>query len=671
MKNLFILINLYCLSFFAQVGPPDLRCLQVLANGDVTLTWLAPSDPGSLFHSYDIYYSTSNSGPFALVGTLTNITTNSFTHSSTNATNASVYYFIKTKFGASGASVSSPSDTLKSIFLNLINTAGAPDIKILYNAIHQPALASTSTLFSIYKEYPATIWGNFATTSALNYADTISVCQASLNYQVSLADNSGCISTSNIQGGIYKDKKNPNQPYIDSISVLPNGNTVIAWHIPRDQDILKYIIVKNISNINTPIDSVIGRNNTIYTFTTTEANNNAVQLYVYAVDSCTNPGGFDNRPTTMFLKSKYDRCAYKTNLSWNAYVNMPKGVLEYRIYSSVNGSPFLYVGTTTQTNYTVSNVLPDKNVCYFVRVFNTDKSITASSNQACLFSKQVDASSFVYIKKASIKNKNTAEVSIYLDASKISQGIDLYRSQDGFNYNNIAFLQFDGSYNYSYLDDKIESNATSYYYKAVVRDSCGNARINSNISKTILLKVQDVDESIFAKHLNWNDYLGFAGGVSGYNIYRVINDIPSYGPVASTGPAINNYIDNIENEAPNGSKVDYLIEAVEGISNPYGFIESSISNTAAVYMEGKIFVPTAFAPKGQNKIWLPITHFVDKSDYTVSVFNRWGQKIFETHDDSKGWDGNGAPNDVYVYLISYKNSRGEYKEQTGTFVLFE
>ena len=159
--------------------------------------------------------------------------------------------------------------------------------------------------------------------------------------------------------------------------------------------------------------------------------------------------------------------------------------------------------------------------------------------------------------------------------------------------------------------------------------------------------------------------------MSGYNIYRVINDVKSASPVASTGPTSNYYIDNLEDEVSNGSKIEYLVEAVEGLGNPYGFLEASKSNTTAVYMEGQIFVPNAFAPTGKNKIWLPITFFIDTQEYTVSVFNRWGTKIFETHDSNKGWDGFGYQSDVYAYLITYKNSRGEYKEVKGTVVLIE
>lgn len=655
----------------SQVGPPDLRCLSVAPNSNVTLTWIAPADPASQFDSYDIYYSTSSSGPFSVVGNINVINTTTFTHSGTNANTASVYYYIKTKYGAGGSSTSIPSDTLRSIFLNLLNTAGAPDIKILYNNVHQPKLPSTNNAFSILKEYPALTWSNFATTSSLNYADTISVCQASLNYQITLPDNSGCVSSSNLQGGLYRDKKNPNQPYVDSISVLPNGNVVLSWHIPRDLDVVKYRIYKNIGGINTAIDSVVGRTNTVYTFTTNEANSNSVSIYVAALDSCQNPGAFDTQPTTMFLKADYDKCAYKTNLKWNAYVNLPKGILEYRIYASVNNSPFLRIGATTQTNFTVDNVQPNKNVCYFVRVVNSNQSITASSNRTCIFSTQVQASNFVYIKKASVKDKNSVEVTVFIDTTKTSLGIDIYRSVDGVNFTAVGFLPYNGVPDFYFLDEKLETNTNSYYYKAVVKDSCGNSRTYSNISKTILLKFKDDDENIFTKHLSWSDYLGFAGGLSGYNIYRVINDVASSSPVASTGPQVTSYIDNLENEASSGSKIEYLIEGVEGLGNPYGFMEASKSNTVAVYMEGKIFVPTAFAPKGKNKIWLPVTHFIDKSEYTVSLFNRWGTKIFETHDDTKGWDGEGFPNDVYAYLITYKNSRGEYKELKGTVLLME
>ena len=64
-------------------------------------------------------------------------------------------------------------------------------------------------------------------------------------------------------------------------------------------------------------------------------------------------------------------------------------------------------------------------------------------------------------------------------------------------------------------------------------------------------------------------------------------------------------------------------------------------------------------------MWLPIAQYVEKTDYKVMVFNRWGDKIFETHSDTEGWTGDAATDEVYVYLIEYKNARGEYIQLKG------
>ncbi len=53
-----------------------------------------------------------------------------------------------------------------------------------------------------------------------------------------------------------------------------------------------------------------------------------------------------------------------------------------------------------------------------------------------------------------------------------------------------------------------------------------------------------------------------------------------------------------------------------------------------------------------------MTHFIDKREYGVTVYNRWGREVFNTGSDNEGWDGAGCKPDVYVYIITYKNARG-------------
>jgi len=632
------------------------------------------TDPTNIFFDYQIFYASTLTGPYTLIASPNSVSTSSFIHVGSGANIQSRYYYVRTRSGTLGNGVSRHSDTLRTIFLDI--TAIPDCIALSYNDLRQPKLATTSSSFSILKEYPSGTWSRFTTVGGTSYNDTLSVCQTSLNYQTRILDASDCVSSSNFVGGIYNDTHKPNEPSIDSVSVLPNGNVILAWRVPRNMDVIKYIIYKIIVNptntINAVIDTVQGRNNTTYTLVSNDSDNESVSIFVSALDSCQNPkiSTFTSSGGTMFLKATYDRCKYQTTLNWNAYKNMPKGLNEYRIYYSPDATNFTVVGSTTLTSYMHANVDPDKNVCYYIRAFNTDKTVTSSSNKACFISTQVTAPGYLYMRSASVLSDNSIQLRLFLDTTKTSRGIDMFRSPDGIAYKSVGFIPAAATANYVFVDNSdLQPGTTSYYYRSSIKDDCGNTRTASNICRTILLKVREDKEFIFTKNLSWSTYLGYPGGVSSYNIYRVINGSTTPQLVGNSGLFANEYTDNLENEAPNGSKIEYMVEALEGNGNPFGFIEKSTSNYKSVYMEGRIFVPDAFAPNGRNKVWRPITHFIDKSEYNVRVFNRWGNKIFETKDDTLGWDGDGAEPGVYAYVISYKNSRGEYQELKGTLLL--
>jgi hypothetical protein len=676
MKHMYFILILVVSRVFSQVGPPDLRCLEVLSNGDVKLTWIPPSDPNNSFNSYEVYYSTIKTNTYALVSlNLNAITATSFTHALSSATVQGCYYYMVTTYGSGGTSSSVHSDTLKTLFFNAVS--GITALHLTFNHLHIPPLPSTASTYTIAKEYPAGTWKNLTVTSGNLYPDTISSCVGvELSYQATVMDASGCISVSNIQHGKYFDSKAPEMPYVDSISVLPNGNTVLAWQIPIDGDVDRYRIqYRTVAGTNVLIDSLSGRNNTLYTYTTTTANSDTVGLYVQALDSCGSGGVVDYNPRTMYLTTAYNRCAYSTHLTWNNYrwTNVPgkpkQEFLEYRIYYSVNGSAFTVVGTTTDSTFTHLNAAPSKNICYFIRAFSKAPTITSSSNRVCFFSDQVTAPNYLYTQTASILSENSAFIKFYLDTSVTSVGIDVQRSEADSNFTSVGFVPFTGGQFYNFTDETIDSKHKSYYYKGVVHDSCGNVRLSSNKSKTVLLRVTDDKNNMFTKYLNWNSYSGFDGGVSGYNIYRIVDEGHNESLVGTTGPLATSFTDDLEDAAPDGAKIDYRVQAVEGLGNVYGFQEISNSNFAPVYVEGRLFIPNAFAPSGENKTWLPITHFIDKSEYHVRVFNRWGGKVFETSDDSKAWNGENCPPDVYVYLIDFKNARGEYKQVKGEVLL--
>jgi gliding motility-associated-like protein len=82
----------------------------------------------------------------------------------------------------------------------------------------------------------------------------------------------------------------------------------------------------------------------------------------------------------------------------------------------------------------------------------------------------------------------------------------------------------------------------------------------------------------------------------------------------------------------------------------------TIEDSIKVYLasDSYINVPNVFTPgSGINNI-LYVVHLGEATLKTFTIYNRWGQKVFESNDISKGWDGtfNGQPQPVGVYVYS-------------------
>jgi gliding motility-associated-like protein len=88
----------------------------------------------------------------------------------------------------------------------------------------------------------------------------------------------------------------------------------------------------------------------------------------------------------------------------------------------------------------------------------------------------------------------------------------------------------------------------------------------------------------------------------------------------------------------------------------------------------EIRVPNAFSPDGDgsNDVFKVLGNIGRMDDFHLSIFNRWGQRIFETRNKFEGWDGihegRPAPLGVYVYLLEYSIGGKPYV-QKGNFHL--
>jgi len=72
-------------------------------------------------------------------------------------------------------------------------------------------------------------------------------------------------------------------------------------------------------------------------------------------------------------------------------------------------------------------------------------------------------------------------------------------------------------------------------------------------------------------------------------------------------------------------------------------------------MNADLFVPTAFSPNGDGQNDILHIYGNCAKDINFEIYNRWGQKVFESHNINEGWDGifNGQILDtgIFNYLL--------------------
>lgn len=134
----------------------------------------------------------------------------------------------------------------------------------------------------------------------------------------------------------------------------------------------------------------------------------------------------------------------------------------------------------------------------------------------------------------------------------------------------------------------------------------------------------------------------------------------------------------------NGSSESSIIITESGT---YSLIVSNAcgDQSDAIYVllddcECPAYVPNAFTPDfdGKNDAFFPVIS-CQLEEYQFEIWNRWGEMIFNTNDQSKVWFGNAhggqhyVPDGVYIWRLRYKgllNPEAEVREVQGHVTVF-
>jgi gliding motility-associated-like protein len=108
------------------------------------------------------------------------------------------------------------------------------------------------------------------------------------------------------------------------------------------------------------------------------------------------------------------------------------------------------------------------------------------------------------------------------------------------------------------------------------------------------------------------------------------------------------------------------------VTHPEG-CKDSLVKFIDVIPEITWFMPNAFTPNGDgvNDGFLGKGFLEGMQNFNMTIWNRWGELVFETSNPSESWSGraqqNGgmSPAGVYVYMVSFTGPRGEKFEYRG------
>ncbi len=271
-----------------------------------------------------------------------------------------------------------------------------------------------------------------------------------------------------------------------------------------------------------------------------------------------------------------------------------------------------------------------------------------------------------YLHYATVVNNKSVSIHWLKSQEPDFASYDIYRA-DNIAGQSVGYRKIKTIYQLndtSYVDDAVEVSDKSYCYRIGINDQCSHVSKPSNDACNIVLTGQ-TGKLFF--DLDWTPYRNWIGGVKHYELERMV-DTGQFRRLANT-QMLRTYND-IDLDLWWGAYY-YVVKAFEGLNaNGEGKNAISRSNEIRLIQPPLVFVPNAFTPNDDysNDVW-GVSHAFVKT-FEMRVFNRWGEKVWDSHDKAVQWDGQtrglSAMNDVFVWVVTYKGWDNKFYTQKGT-----
>ncbi len=352
-------------------------------------------------------------------------------------------------------------------------------------------------------------------------------------------------------------------------------------------------------------------------------------------------------------------------LEWSAFQKKPFSKNLY-LYRKVNGLRTLIaiISNLNATNYTDKFTLdPNQSTCYEI-----------SSNDICNYFGDTSAASCAQsnmsfapdlsIYTATVQNNKDVALIFEQAASDSFWHYEIWKRKGRVGtyslestINTVSDTQF--------IDANVKVSDYSYCYQLVNFDLCGNKSKNNKEACTILLKGS---AEPFSNHMNWLPYDYWSVGINRYEVLKTEPGLYNENLFFTTGTKPLLTIDNKLNY--DNGLYEYTIMAYESL---VGNQQTSKSNTINLIQLPLLYAPNAYTDNGDglNDVFKTVPVFV--KDYHLQIYNRWGERIFETYNKKEAFSGayksNEVQSDVYFYIVDFTGWDEKSYTQKGNFTI--
>jgi len=362
---------------------------------------------------------------------------------------------------------------------------------------------------------------------------------------------------------------------------------------------------------------------------------------------------------------------HSIRIHWTDTADDNRFLMYYLLYRNINGGAFTILDTLFNkkaggyTDHTAFEM--DKyNYCYYLTALNSCAVSGNFSNILCSDDAKNEKEN--YIEYVSVTGHNQVELKLENFAGINTSTFYIFRRENDTISGFQPYVTFTGLPEHSWKDLGVKTNEKSYCYYLINEDACHNTSPPSKEACTILLKGHSVP---YINTINWSEYINWKGGVFDYEIYRKMERTVEFSKLTN----VEYLVFDLEDRALDYDFGRYIYQ-VKGIEGDGGNQAVSYSNEVELDQPPYVFVPNAFTPNSDNanEEWGVSSVFI--RDFTLRIFNRYGQLVYHSNNKHESWDGTfhgqAAPQGVYIYDLRYNSYYEEAESRkTGTITLLK